>query len=1186
MNRMTDKTYRIWNLAIGWTLFAIALFTFGSTVEPTASFWDAGEYIATSAKLQIGHPPGAPFFQMMGAFFALFASGPQNIAVMVNFMSVFSSAFTILFLFWTLTLLLKKLPSFKSLDSNSERIGFFGSAAVGALAFCFSDSFWFNAVETEVYAMATLILSALFWMGLRWEQEMNTPRGDRWLLMIAFVIGLSFGVHFMGLLTIPAIGMIYYFKNYAKVTIKGFLYANLIATAILLFIFKLLLPLTLAFFGNAEVFFVNSIGLPFNSGTLIAALLFIAFFYYSLNYTRKKKWVNLNTGVLAILFVLIGFSSWIMIPIRANANTVINENSPSDARLLLAYYNLEQYPETKLFYGPMFSDIYAGQDPTEPFIDDKPKYERDLKTGRYKIVNFWKDARFNSNSAHNGLLPRLWSSDHAGNYMNFTEPLEFSIKSSYRSNTRLQQRVNEFKEEIKDGSVSGDQYHDFLKQYSPYLNIEKPSFISNLKFFFEYQLGYMYWRYFMWNFTGRQNDEQGEYNVLNGNWLSGIPIIDEIRLGNQAELHADALNNKARNTYYFLPFILGLIGLYFLYQQDPKRFWVLMLFFLFTGIALKVYLNERPFEPRERDYALVGSFYVYAIWIGLGCMGLIHGVQRFIKSKQIQPALVALCLLAVPLLMGSQNWDDHDRSDRYTAQSMARSYLQSIQKDKGAMIFTIGDNDTFALWYAQDIEGYRTDVRTINSSLLGTDWYIDQMKRKTYESEPIPSQLTHDLYAYGVRDVIRYQPVLDSVRWDIKDFMNWVASDHPRTKIKDLMQQSGNDINQLPESQQEGVFYPTRKIRIPVNKENVLKSGIVKAEDADKIVPYIDIDLPESAILKNQMMMLDIVANNDWERPIYFTGGSYSDSEYLWMKEYLQLEGLVYKLVPIKTDLGKDNPYLMGRIDADLMYDIVMEWDWGNSESPNIYHDPETRKNSISFRSNMARLSEQLINEGKYIKARNVMDLALEKMPLDFFGYYSLMVPFVDGYYRINENKKAQELSRSIGLKYSDRLNYFSSLDADLQYALGEEIITEIERYRALVEADLKHAEKADLSPTLNQFMAASNPFKYLYGDYEYYTSLIEVAEGYFIIEATERAESLSSKIAENFQKRLQLYSQFSPKDQVLLEDRIKNEFLNYNYLLQQIKKYGNASFFKNKEIEYNKSIKLFTDTLETEITE
>jgi len=1180
---MDDKLFRLWNHSIGWTVFAIALVTFGSTVEPTASFWDAGEYISTSAKLQVGHPPGAPLFQMIGAFFALFATSAQQVALMVNFMSVFSSAFTILFLFWTLTLLLQKLPNFKNLENVTDRIGFFGSAAVGALAFCFSDSFWFNAVETEVYAMATLILSSLFWMGLRWEKEMNTARGDRWLLMIAFVIGLSFGVHFMGLLTIPALGMIYYFKNYEKVTVKGFVYANLISVAILLFIFKLLLPLTLSFFGNAEVFFVNSIGLPFNSGTLIAALVFSSFFYFSLNYTRKKKWVNLNTGILVILFVLVGFSSWIMIPIRANANTVINENSPSDARLLLAYYNMEQYPETKLFYGPMFSDVYAGQDPIEPFVDDKPKYERDYTTGRYKIVNYWKDARFNSNSAHNGLLPRLWSSDHAGNYMNFTEPLEFNIKSSYRSNPQLQQRIQEFRKDVADGAVSGDQYHEFLKTFSPYLNIEKPNFLSNLKFFFEYQIGYMYWRYLMWNFTGRQNDIQGEYNVLNGNWISGIPILDELRLGNQSELTTDALNNKARNTYFFLPFLLGLIGLYFIYQKDPKRFWVFLLFFLFTGLALKVYLNERPFEPRERDYALVGSFYVFAIWIGLGSWAVVQKLRSLASEKIATPLAVGLCLICVPFLMAFQNWDDHDRSNRYTAQSMAKSYLQSIQKDKGAIIFTIGDNDTFALWYAQEIEGFRTDVRTINSSLLGTDWYIDQMKRKTYESDPVPSQMTHDLYAYGVRDVIRYQPVLDSVRWDIKDLMNWIASDHPRTKLKDLLQKTGQDPNQLPESQQEGVFYPTRKIRIPVNKENVLKSGIVKAEDADKIVPYIDIDLPESALLKNQMMMLDILANNNWERPIYFTGGSYSDAEYLWMKKYLQLEGLVYKLVPIETELSEVNPYLMGRIDSALMYDIVMQWEWGNSERLDIYHDPETRKNSISFRSNMARLAEVLINEGEVEKAKNVLDLAIEKMPLDYFGYYSLLVPFVDGYYRIGEIEKAREVSEKLAAKYSDRLNYFRSLDAGLQYNLGEEIITEIERYRTLIEADLKHGESISLTPILNQFMESIEPFRYLYGDYEFYTGLIDVAEGYFLDGQIQLAQDLSTKISAEFDERLSLYSQVSEESQIQLSSRIQRELNDFNYVVQIVKAYDSTAFGAQIEDLFTKNLTLFSTLLDQE---
>ena len=434
---MSVTTFQLWNRSFGWGVFSVALLTFGLTVEPTASFWDAGEYISTAAKLQVGHPPGAPLFQMMGAFFALFSSSPENIALMVNYMSVFSSAFAVLFLFWTLTLLMKKLPVFKSLESTPDLLTFFGSAAVGALAFCFSDSFWFNAVEAEVYAMATFILSLLFWLGLRWEQDMSSPRGDRWLLLISFIIGLSFGVHFMGLLTIPAIGMIYYFKNTPKVNVKSFLLANLISVAILLFIFKLLLPTTLAFFGESEVFFVNKIGLPFNSGTLIAGLCFFLFFYYTLRYTRRQKWININTGILCVLFVLVGFSSWLMIPIRANANTVINENSPSDARSLLAYYNLEQYPETHLFYGPLFSDMYAGQDETEPYVDDKPKYERDYKTGKYIIVNHWERAKINSNSEHRGFLPRMWSSEHAGNYMNFTGPLKFSIIPEYRNNEML-----------------------------------------------------------------------------------------------------------------------------------------------------------------------------------------------------------------------------------------------------------------------------------------------------------------------------------------------------------------------------------------------------------------------------------------------------------------------------------------------------------------------------------------------------------------------------------------------------------------------------------------------------------------------------------------------------------------------------------------------------------------------------
>ena len=758
--------------------------------------------------------------------------------------------------------------------------------------------------------------------------------------------------------------------------------------------------------------------------------------------------------------------------------------------------------------------------------------------------------------------------------MNFTGPLEFAIAPEYRSNQMLVSRVNDFRNEIREGMVSGDDYHKFFRTLSPYLEIQKPSFWSSLQFLFQYQIGYMYWRYFMWNFTGRQNDIAGTYDTLNGNWISGINLFDSLRLGNQSEISEDAKNNKARNTYFFLPFLLGLIGLYFLYQQDPKRFWVLLLFFLFTGLALKIYLNERPFEPRERDYALVGSFYVFAIWIGMGVFALTHKIKLIIKSNVAPLTTVILCLF-VPLLMAYQNWDDHDRSGRYTAQSMAKSYLESIQEDAGAMIFTIGDNDTFALWYAQEIEGYRTDVKTINTSLLATDWYIDQMKRKTYESESIPSQMTHDLYAYGIRDYIKHESLIDSVRWDIKDFINWVASDHPRTKYKSLLLQAGEDPNRLPMGTQEMIFYPTNKIRVSVNKENVIKSGLVKPKDYDLIVPYIDIDLPEGGMTKNQIMMLDILANNNWERPIYFTGGSYADSEYMWMKEYLQLEGLVYKLVPIKTSLNSNNPYIMGRLDSDLMYDIVMKWSWGNSESSSIYHDPETRKNSISFRSNMARLAEKLIDEGKNKKAKEVLDLAVQKMPLDYFGYYSLVVPMIDTYYRLGAVESAQQLAVKVGEKYRDEMEYFSSLKPSEQYLLGEEIITQAERYRTLMEAVLVNEDKILLAKSLNQFIEAITPFVNLYGEYDFYTSLSMFVEGYYLAGEQVKAKNLIEDIVQQYEERFSMIASFPQSNLDRVFDRIKEEILDFQQMIHLVKNFD-QDLADSLQLRFDKSMSQF----------
>jgi hypothetical protein len=1146
--------YNQWNNLVGWAVFSVALCTYMLTVEPTASYWDCSEYIATSAKLQVGHPPGAPFFQMVGAVFAGFAPSAEYIALAVNMMSVLASAFTILFLFWTITRLSKRI-----LDPNNQghhNAGIFAAAAVGALAFTFSDSFWFNAVEAEVYAMATCILAVLFWLGLRWEADMQTPRGDRWLVLIAFVVGLSFGVHFMGLLTLPAIGMLYYFKNTEKITLQNFLVANVISVAILLFIFKLLLPSTLAFFGYAEVFFVNQVGLPFNSGTIIAGTVIVAFFWFALKWTQAKQWVQINTGLLCVLFILIGFSSWMMLPIRANANTVINENAPTDARSLLAYYNLEQYPETHLFYGPMFSDMYAGQDPDKPYVDDKPKYERDEKIKKYIVVNEWEQARINSNSAHEGILPRMWSSGNAVNYMRYFGVVDFDIKAEYRNEQQLIQMVNEFIGRWNEGDADVEDYHRFLQQFGSYLNIEKPSFFTNLRYMFEFQMGYMYWRYFLWNFSGRQNDIQGKLDRTNGNWISGVPFIDNWRLGAQDALPSELQNNKAKNKYYMLPLLFGVFGLLFLYQKDPKRFWVVLLLFLFTGLALKVYLNERVFEPRERDYALVGSFYAFSIFIGFGVLALQTQLKNYLRPKLAVGLTAALGLLAVPVLMASENWDDHDRSGRYTAQSTAKAYLDSVEEGVDAMIFTIGDNDTFAIWYAQEIEGYRTDVRSINTQLLATDWYIDQLKRKTYESTPIPSQLKHAQYAYGVRDYVKHEALLDSVRWNIDDFMSWVSSDHPRTKYKHLLQQYGADLDQIPKATQSLVYYPTNKIRVPVNKKNVLKSGVVRPEDADLIVDYIDIDLPTSGLYKNRLLMLDILKNNDWERPIYFTGGSYDEEEYFWMKDYLQLEGLVYKLVPIRTPVNPNNPYQMGRIDAEKMYTIVKKWDWGNADSPDIYHDPETRKNSISFRSNISRLAEALIDEGQADKAIEVLDLAMSKIPLQTFGYYSLLTPFVEAYYRAGNPAKAQDLMRQLSKGYREYMNYYAGVSLDDQYSMSTELLAYVERYRSLVETLVQGRDFEALVEEYQLFYDAIKPFSYFYGDYDFYAELQTFVPALYKANDTKTGLDLFEKIAANYQNRLELYGSIEADDLTYYASSILVDVEAYRSLLESLKRH------------------------------
>ncbi|MCD8404296.1 DUF2723 domain-containing protein [Tenacibaculum dicentrarchi] len=1021
---MNNFNYKKWNTLLGWFSFAVALITYTLTLEPTVSSWDCGEYISTAVKLEVGHPPGAPLFQMLGAFFAMFSNDPSQWAKMVNFMSGLASAFTILFMFWTITNLAKKMAIKNGEFSKNEAIAVLGSGLVGALAYTFSDSFWFSAVEGEVYAMSSFLMALLFWLGLRWEDEINTPRGHKWLVIISFVVGLSFGVHILSLLVIPSIVMLYFFKTYKNITLKTTAVATLISILVLAFVFKFLFPFTLKFFSVSELFFINEIGLPYNTGTIIAGIILIGLFFFGLSFTRKNNLVMANTLILSVLFIMIGFSSWLMLPIRANADTVINENNPSSARELLAYYNREQYGDANVFYDNYYSVTHdRAQDAEQPFKDDKPKYEK--KNGKYIIVNKYKNIVPNYSSKHKGFIPRM---------------------------------VN----------PASEQHYKRIAGI-PARSKRRPTFLENMKFMIDYQFGYMYGRYFMWNFVGRQNDTQGHLDIENGNWLSGIDFIDEIRLGSQQNLPDDIKNNKGRNKYFFLPLILGLIGLIYQSKKDKNNLYTLALFFAFTGFAIIFYTNPRPFEPRERDYAVVGSFYVFAIWIGFGVFALYDYLKNYANKRTVAIGVSAVSLLAVPVLMGVQNWDDHDRGDRFIAQLNAQTYLESC--DPNAIIFTIGDNDTFPLWYMQQVEGVRQDIKIVNTSLFQTAWYIDQMKKKTYEAEPIPSQLTHEQYKYGTLDMayhIAHPRFKDSIM-SINNFMRWIESDNDQTYYID----EENDVREK--------FYPTNHIRIPVNKANVLKTGLVAQKDADKILDYIDITVSEQGLTKNRILMLDILNNFEWKRPIYFTGGANADEEYIWLKDYLQLDGMSYKFVPIKTSNKGKSIFSMGRIDTKKMYDNVKKWNWKTINNGKIYLDEQSKRNAISIRNNLMRLSEEYLKEGDSVNAKDVLDLSLYKLPIKQFEHYSVSLEYPELYYRMGDIEKAHETVETLIDVFQQKLKYYSTFkDQDVDLII-DNLETSLYMYQNLIQQitkydnDMEYGKKA-----FEAYLNHANLFKHL----------------------------------------------------------------------------------------------------------
>jgi hypothetical protein len=954
------------NNIIGWSVFLIASFVYLYTIEQTVSFWDCGEYIATAYKLQVGHPPGAPLFQLFGRIFTLFAAqGTSEVAVAINILSALCSSFSILFLFWTITAFGRKM-FFK--DNNYE-IGkiyaVLGSGLVGALAYTFSDSFWFSAVEGEVYAMSSFFTAITFWCIMKWEQEANQPKSSRWLVLIAYLIGLSVGVHLLSLLTIPAMGMIYYYKKY-DYTKSGAIKAFIISMIILGVVQAVIIPGAVSLISKFELFFVNTIGLPFNSGTIIYFLTIIGAIAYGLSYTKKHNKAVWNTAILGVMMLLIGYSSYAILVVRSNANPPIDENNPEDAVGLLSYLNRDQYGSWPIVYGQHFN---AKLDSRKPYLDGKPVYAKDEKKGKYVVIDKRKNTLPNYSKKDKMLFPRIWSNTqarHAGGYVTWA-----GLKN-------------------KDAT---------------------PTFGQNLTYFFKYQIGWSYIRYFMWNFAGRQNDFMNmDGNSLKGNWESGIGFIDNARLGTpSAEIDVpDYLGkNKGKNHYYFLPLILGLIGMLFHFKQNNQDALAVLLFFLFTGVLIIIYLNVVPFQPRERDYAYVGSFYAFAIWIGLGVLGIYDFLSKRMNSTA-SAGIATVVALIIPTLMAAENWDDHDRSGRFTALEVAKNYLNSC--DKNAILFTNGDNDTFPLWYAQEVEGIRTDIKVVNLSLFNTPWYIDQMKRASYDAAPIPSSLEHDDYRAGTRD---YTPINERFKdyVEVKDVVNFINSKSAKAKI--------NTSAGLRS------YCPTKKLKLSVNKENV--KAFIPIEYHDKIVDEIKFKLKGNGLYKNKLMVLDILANFNWERPIYFAITVGRDN-FMGLEKYFQLEGLAYRLVPY---VAQSPDGQTGVVHTEKMYErLVQNFEWGGFNNSDLYFDETNSRMVMNFRNNYSRLAEALFQKGDTARAIETLDKCMAEFPRDVVNLSYFALPIIDIYYKLGEDEKAKKVLAIMIDDYLTEIKYLKEFES------------------------------------------------------------------------------------------------------------------------------------------------------------
>ena len=1026
-------------------VFAIAAITYLLTMEPSSSLWDCAEFIATSYKLEVGHPPGAPLFMLLARIATLFAPSTHYVPHMVNAMNCLSSAFCILFLFWTITHIARRMLTAGGREfTDAHKIAALGAGAIGALAYTFTDTFWFSAVEGEVYAQSSMFTALVVWLMLKWEEQADEPHSNRWIILIAYLMGLSIGIHILNLLTIPALVFIYYFRRYEKITLKGVVLATLLALAILGFINGIIIPYTVYIGAMVDVFFVNTLGLPVNMGIVVFALALFAALFYGIFRTHRAGKKLANLLLLATTMILIGFSSYATVTIRAVANPPMNSNNPNNPHALLAVLNRDQYGNRPLLYGPYYST------PVDDVVEST-SYHYNSETGRYEQVLQLTDYVYPSEFKH--FFPRLWNS--------MKGEAAYKPWAAYR--TKVDVLRDENGEVIRDenGQAMRGEVLDFGRTVYDNVTGEsftEPTFGENLYYFFTYQLNYMYWRYFLWNFVGRQDDIQADENTIaHGNWLSGITPLDELYLGPQSGLPSEMAENPARNTYFFLPFLLGLLGLIYQLNRDQRSFTVVMWLFIMMGIALVVYFNTGPGEPRERDYVYAGSFYAFCIWIGLGVLALYDLFTLALGEKRIRAAAVSAIVmsLSVPTILAAENWDDHDRSGRTMARDIGWNYLQSLPKN--AIVINYGDNDTFPLWFNQEVDGVRPDVRIMNSSYLGGEWYIDEMKTAANDAAPVPFSLPSSKYSF-VNDALPVRERVNRVV-EIDELMEFIKSENESTKLP-LVDGTMMD------------YVPARRIAIPVNKENAVKSGIVKEEDYDLMVDtvYINIAERKQRIEKSEMMLLDLLANFDWNRPICFTQ-VYILQDF-GLLDYLQFDGYAYRLVPILTPYR--SAWDIGRIDTDVTYPLLKDvFRYGNLAEEGVHADHFTQYNlgASRARESFARVAMQLIREGKEDKALEMLDRGLEVLPSPKIRYSDANTyPFIEGYYTLGEWEKGDDLMQHYLQTLIEYIEYYLQFDG-MQANLVGNIVQE--KMDSLFELYYlaAYAQRDDIVRSLNDYL-------------------------------------------------------------------------------------------------------------------